>query len=58
MSKKETREEEELREAIRRLKTQENVIRVRRQEMEARLRRLIWQRIENQIDAPIGGCAH
>lgn len=54
MGYKETREEEDLRKGIERLKAEEKVIRGRRQTMEARLRRLVWQRMMRQVEEPQG----
>ncbi|MCX6648107.1 MAG: hypothetical protein NTV61_01780 [Candidatus Bathyarchaeota archaeon] len=50
MSYQETREEENLRTHIEQLKTEERVIRDKRQVMEAQLRRLIWHRMMKRVE--------
>ncbi len=50
MSYQETREEEDLRRGIEKLRTEEQLIRGRRQNMEATLRRLVWRRMMKQIE--------
>jgi hypothetical protein len=46
----ETREEENLRRQIAKLKADERSIRERRQETEARLRRLVWNRLMKRVE--------
>jgi hypothetical protein len=46
----ETREEENLRRHIAKLRADERVIRGKRQESEARLRRLVWSRLIKKVE--------
>jgi hypothetical protein len=46
----ETREEENLRRQIAKLKADERVLREKRQESEARLRRLVWNRLMRRVE--------
>jgi len=46
----ETREEENLRRQIGKLKAEERIIREKRQGMESRLRKLVWHRMMKKVE--------